>query len=69
MDCWSRLDDCGWIFHVSCVYGMVHFLEVPIVQIFLWLFGAFILLFTGVESMVNVNSLTIATNREKDSLF
>src|SRR5690606_41390172 len=69
MDCWSRLDDCGWIFHVSCVYGMVHFLEVPLVQIFLWLFGSFILLFTGVESMVNVNSLTIAPNREKDSLF
>ncbi|MFC5464252.1 LysE family transporter [Lederbergia graminis] len=57
-------------FFMLVVYmGMVHFLEVPIVQIFLWLFGAFILLYTGVESMVNVNSLTIATNREKDSLF
>lgn len=48
--------------------GMVHFLEVPIIQIFLWLFGGFVLIYTGVEGIAGVNSLTLANSRGKDSL-
>lgn len=57
------------IFMLMVYLGMVHFLEVPIVQIFLWLFGGFILIYSGVESIVGANSISLAFSREKDSLF
>lgn len=57
-------------FFMLMVYlGMVHFLEVPIIQIFLWLFGGFILIYSGVEGIAGVNSITLADRRGKDSLF
>lgn len=57
-------------FFMLMVYlGMVHFLEVPIIQIFLWLFGGFILIYSGIEALVNMNSITLADSRGKDSLF
>ncbi|WP_338470744.1 LysE family transporter [Niallia sp. XMNu-256] len=56
-------------FFMLFVYlGMVQFLEVPIVQIFLWLFGAFVLIYSGVEGLVKLHSITLADNRGKDSL-
>lgn len=48
--------------------GMVHFLEVPIIQIFLWLFGGFILIYSGVEGIAGINTITLADSRGKDSL-
>ena len=37
-------------FFMLLVYlGMVQFLEVPIIQIFLWLFGGFIFIYSGIE--------------------
>lgn len=57
------------IFMLMVYLGMVHFLEVPIVQIFLWLFGGFILLYSGIEGIVGANSITLADTRGKDSLF
>src|SRR3954452_10936226 len=57
-------------FFMLMVYlGMVHFLEVPIIQIFLWLFGGFILIYSGVEGIIGVKSLTLNESRGKDSLF
>ena len=57
-------------FFMLMVYlGMVHFLEVPIIQIFLWLFGGFILIYSGVEGIASINSITLADSRGKDSLF
>jgi threonine/homoserine/homoserine lactone efflux protein len=57
-------------FFMLLVYlGMVHFLEVPIIQIFLWLFGGFILMYSGIEALANMNSITLADSRGKDSLF
>ena len=54
------------LFMLMVYLGMVHFLEVPIIQIFLWLFGAFILIYTGVEGIAGVNSLTLADSRGKE---
>jgi threonine/homoserine/homoserine lactone efflux protein len=57
-------------FFMLLVYlGMVHFLEVPIIQIFLWLFGGFVLIYSGVEGIIGVNSLTLNESRGRDSLF
>ena len=57
------------IFMLVVYMGMVHFLDIPIVQIFLWLFGGFILIYTGIESIVGVNKINITAIRIKESLF
>jgi len=55
-------------FMLMVFFGMVHFLDVPIIQIFLWLFGAFILIYSGVESILSIKSITLADSRGKDSM-
>lgn len=56
------------IFMLIVYLGMVHFLEIPIVQIFLWLFGGFILIYSGIEGIVNAGVVTLDDRSGKDSL-
>ncbi len=49
--------------------GLNQFLTVPIIQIFLWLFGAFILLYTGFESILKMDKVAISSYRSKESLL
>jgi len=48
--------------------GMVQFLDIPAVQIFLWLFGGFILIYSGIESMTTMKSFSFEDARKRDSL-
>ncbi|ART75046.1 LysE family transporter [Sutcliffiella horikoshii] len=59
----------AWIFGVGAlvadicymllVYmGMIHFIEQPMMQAFLWLFGFFVLTYTGIESLVKSGKST-----------
>lgn len=49
--------------------GVVHFLNIPMVQVFLWLFGGFVLIYSGIESVFRVNKLKLSQDyRSKDSL-
>lgn len=57
------------IFMMMVYFGMVQFLEFPIVQIFLWLFGGFILIYSGIESIKDANTITLSYSREKESLL
>ncbi|MDR4314965.1 lysine exporter protein LysE/YggA [Niallia circulans] len=57
------------VFMILVYIGMVHFLEIDIIQIFLWLFGGFILVYTGMESIVGAQHLKLDSLRGKDSLF
>ncbi|WML44010.1 LysE family transporter [Neobacillus sp. PS3-40] len=57
------------IFMLMVYLGMVQFLGVPVVQIFLWLFGGFILIYSGAESIKGASKVTLTCSREKDSLF
>lgn len=57
------------IFMLMVYLGMVQFLGIPVVQIFLWLFGGFILIYSGVESIKGANTITLTYSREKESLF
>jgi len=57
------------IFMLMVYLGMVQFLEVPIVQIFLWLFGGFILIYSGIEGVLAANSISLTYSRNKESLF
>ncbi|SFP45935.1 LysE family transporter [Salibacterium halotolerans] len=43
--------------------GVVHFLEVPMVKTFLWLFGFFILVYIGVESLKGESGAITVTSR------
>ncbi|MFT4414245.1 LysE family transporter [Fredinandcohnia humi] len=63
----SMIADAFFMFLVYM--GLVQFLGIPAVQVFLWLFGGFILIYSGVESMLGVNSFDLAHNRNKDSLI
>ncbi|WP_445678154.1 LysE family transporter [Robertmurraya sp. FSL W8-0741] len=56
------------IFMLIVYLGMVNFLEIPIVQIFLWLFGGFILLYSGIEGIINAGVVSLDNRNGKDSL-
>lgn len=46
------------IFMLLIYFGVAQFVDTPIVKTFLWLFGTFILCYTGLESITKSNSLT-----------
>jgi L-lysine exporter family protein LysE/ArgO len=57
------------IVYMLAVYlGVVKFLETPFMQSFLWLFGFFVLMYTGIETILNSNKIVMA-NRESSSGF
>ncbi len=56
------------IFMLIVYLGMVQFLEIPIVQIFLWLFGGFILIYSGIEGINSAGSVSLDARRGRDSL-
>jgi threonine/homoserine/homoserine lactone efflux protein len=57
------------IFMLLIYLGLVKFLGIPVIQIFLWLFGGFVLFYSGIESILGANKFPINSSREKDSLF
>lgn len=64
----SMMADAAFMFMIYL--GLVHFLNIPMVQIFLWLFGGFVLIYTGIESVVQVNRVQLQSVRgNKDSLL
>lgn len=56
------------IFMLLVFLGLVQFLDIPIVQIFLWLFGSFVLLYSGFESILKAKIISLNYSREKESL-
>lgn len=62
---------CADIIYMLLVYfGMIHLLDAPFIKAFLWLFGFFVLVYTGVESIVNSEQVTSLETREVgESLF
>ncbi|WP_318502679.1 LysE family transporter [Bacillus sp. T3] len=56
-------------FYMSLVYlGFVHFLEKPIIQAFLWSFGCFVLIYTGVESLIGAGAIKTSHTRNSEPL-
>ena len=53
----SRLDSgigalLADVIYMALIYlGVIHFLEKDIIKLFLWSFGAFVLIYTGIESL------------------
>ncbi|WP_027407698.1 LysE family transporter [Anoxybacteroides tepidamans] len=49
--------------------GVVRFINTPLVKTFLWLFGSFVLIYTGVESLLNAGNIVINNARSKESML
>lgn len=50
---------CADIIYMLLVYfGMIHLLDAPFIKAFLWLFGFFVLVYTGIESIMNSEQVT-----------
>ncbi len=55
------------IYMLLVYFGIVHLLELPFVRVFLWMFGCFVLIYTGVESIKNAGTLAASQMRGDDS--
>ena len=53
-------------FMLAVYFGVVHFLEIPFMQTFLWSFGSFVLIYTGVESLISANKVTSSIQRRRN---
>ncbi|MBD1382553.1 LysE family transporter [Metabacillus arenae] len=55
--------------YMMVVYlGVVHILDSPFIKAFLWLFGFFVLVYTGIETLMNTNKILIDNKRGLESL-
>ncbi|MDA1854480.1 LysE family transporter [Bacillus cereus] len=58
------------VIYMAFIYlGVIHFLEKDIIKLFLWSFGAFVLIYTGIESLKNANQISISNTRNDDSII
>ena len=56
------------IYMLIVYLGLVTFIDAPFVQTFLWLFGAFVLVYTGIDSFINAGKIDIQNTRKKEPL-
>ena len=45
------------VYMMAVYFGIVHFLEIPIIKSFLWLFGFFVLSYTGFECIISAGKI------------
>lgn len=57
------------IYMIAVYVGLAQILEEPIVKTFLWLFGGFVLIYTGVESIFQSDHVLFRQKKEKESVF
>ncbi|MDP4083135.1 MAG: LysE family transporter [Bacillota bacterium] len=55
------------IYMLVVYIGTVQFLQTEIIKTFLWSFGSFVLIYTGVESMLSAGKINLEQYRKKDS--
>jgi L-lysine exporter family protein LysE/ArgO len=57
------------IYMLIVYIGISHFLETSFVKTFLWSFGCFVLIYTGVESVMKAGKVNLNHLRNQDSLL
>lgn len=58
------------IYMLLVFLGVVHLVQIPFVQTFLWLFGFFVLVYTGFESLLGVGQISASEmTRTSESLY
>ncbi|GAA0371769.1 LysE family transporter [Bacillus horti] len=56
---------CADILYMLLIYfGLAHFLSTPFMKVFLWLFGCFVLVYTGIETLINQKKSSILPKTE-----
>jgi threonine/homoserine/homoserine lactone efflux protein len=50
-------------------FGVVHFLEMDFMKTFLWLFGFFVLTYTGIETVLSAGKLNVDEQNSNDSFL
>lgn len=56
------------VYMLTVYLGVVKFLEAPFMQSFLWLFGFFVLMYTGIETLMNSNKLLTQSRSSESGL-
>jgi L-lysine exporter family protein LysE/ArgO len=54
------------LFMLLIYFGAVHFLNTPLMKTFLWVFGCFVLIYTGVESIKSAGALVAKPERKTE---
>ncbi|WP_102348563.1 LysE family transporter [Bacillus sp. Marseille-P3661] len=54
------------IYMLIVYLGVVQFISTPFMKTFLWLFGSFVLLYSGIESIYGANKINLVNNRRED---
>ncbi|SDK28861.1 LysE family transporter [Sediminibacillus albus] len=54
------------LYMLTVYFGIVHFLETPFMKTFLWSFGCFVLVYTGIESLSSAKNVALDRNREEE---
>jgi L-lysine exporter family protein LysE/ArgO len=49
--------------------GMVSFIDTPFIKTFLWLFGCFVLVYTGIESLMSAGKIQVDNKRKDESAY
>jgi L-lysine exporter family protein LysE/ArgO len=58
------------LYMLAVYMGVVQFLEIPIVKTFLWLFGFFVLIYTGIECILGAGKMVSESRkRKKESIM
>ncbi|MBO0994564.1 LysE family transporter [Bacillus sp. SD088] len=55
------------IYMLAVFLGVVHFLEIPFMQTFLWSFGFFVLVYTGIESLLSAGKMASSARKSDES--
>ncbi|MED3962343.1 LysE family transporter [Niallia taxi] len=58
------------IYMMMVYFGISHFINTPFMKTFLYLFGFFVLTYTGIESLINSTKINVLERKKQDnSLF
>ncbi|QOR67433.1 LysE family transporter [Cytobacillus suaedae] len=55
------------VYMLVVYFGLIHILDIPFVKAFLWLFGFFVLTYTGIESLKSTGQITAARDESDES--
>lgn len=55
------------VFMLLIYFGSAHFLDIPFLKTFLWLFGCFVLIYTGIESMKSADLMISGRQGKEES--
>ncbi|NRG48360.1 LysE family transporter [Bacillus sp. CRN 9] len=55
------------IYMMMVFFGVVHFLEIPFMKSFLWSFGFFVLVYSGIESILHAGKVSSNTSSNEES--